>query len=373
MKRKIVCIGLCLLMILGVFGSFSKDLDEMQDKLEDTNSKISDLTNQKRKVLAETKSVKNELTTLDNRLNTAAEDIDSLNDEIAGIKNEKEAVEAELKKCEHNLAMQQMYFEERVRSMYKNKGISYLEVLLSSKNLMDFASRLEMVKKIADSDQILIASMKETRTAILAHQEALNKSELLFEATKNQLEVKKEELLVATREKQSHMKTLSQKVSEANKQLSELKKQSEAFRKEIVKLQSSEKYSGGDLIWPVLGHTRISSPYGMRLHPITKVRKLHTGIDIPAPSGTAISAANSGTVIASGYNRAYGKYTIIDHGGGISTLYAHQSRTYVKKGDKVKRGQKIGGVGTTGYSTGNHLHFEVRRNGNPENPMKWYK
>ena len=125
------------------------------------------------------------------------------------------------------------------------------------------------------------------------------------------------------------------------------------------------------MLWPVPGYTRITSQYGMRTHPITGIYKLHTGVDIGAPMGANFIAAADGTVIKAGYNNAYGNMVIIDHGGGIQTLYAHGSEILVQLGQTVKQGEAILKVGSTGYSTGPHAHFEVRINGNIVNPMEW--
>lgn len=375
MKKKILVVALmCFLVSLNGLSVFGESkLNEIKDKYKDSKSKINQLSNEKKKIAQQSKDVESQLQSLDKKIDTTANNITELNEELSRIEQDKEKIQQELSQCEQKLARQQAYFEERLRAMYKNQGVSYLEVLLSSKNLFDFSSRLEMVKKIADYDKKLVAEIKETRESIIVQQTALEKSEFIFSSTKKDLEVKKEELLIATREKQDRMKELSKQESEIEKRLEEQKRQSELFRKEILKYQSKAKYSGGTLAWPVPDHYKISSPYGMRKHPITRKYKMHTGIDIPASNGDTIIAANEGTVLSTGYNRAYGKYTIIDHGGGISTLYAHQSKIYVSQGEKIKKGQKIGAIGITGYSTGYHLHFEVRRNGNDENPMKWYK
>ena len=125
--------------------------------------------------------------------------------------------------------------------------------------------------------------------------------------------------------------------------------------------------------WPVSGHTRISSPFGYRIHPIFKVKKLHTGIDIPAPTGTSIGAAAAGTVVYCDWLGGYGKAIMVDHGGGILTLYGHNSALVVSEGDTVSRGQTIAKAGSTGNSTGPHLHFEVRKNGSYVDPMPWLR
>lgn len=125
--------------------------------------------------------------------------------------------------------------------------------------------------------------------------------------------------------------------------------------------------------WPVPGYSRISSPYGYRIHPIFKTKKLHTGIDIPAPTGTSIAAGSDGTVIYTGTLGGYGKAVMIDHGGGIVTLYAHNSSIVVSEGQSVKRGNTISKAGSTGYSTGPHLHFEVRKGGSYVDPLPWVR
>ncbi len=149
---------------------------------------------------------------------------------------------------------------------------------------------------------------------------------------------------------------------------------SKQLEEELKKLQEESKkikYAGGKMLWPAEKGTYISSYFGNRLHPIHKVWRMHNGIDIPAPGGSNIRAANSGTVIRATWDSGYGWYIIIDHGGGISTLYAHARELVAKAGDKVERGQVIAKVGTTGTSTGNHLHFEVRVNGTPVNPLNY--
>ncbi|WP_294586795.1 oligosaccharide flippase family protein, partial [uncultured Ruminococcus sp.] len=154
-------------------------------------------------------------------------------------------------------------------------------------------------------------------------------------------------------------KSIQEKIDEYNTRFAEINAEILAIARDGIDTQ----YIGGELAWPVPGYTRISSKYGMRTHPITGVYKLHTGVDISAPLGANFIAANDGIVTKAGYNSAYGNMVIIDHGGGVSTLYAHGSEILVQVGQVVKRGESILKVGSTGYSTGPHAHFEVRLNG----------
>lgn len=143
------------------------------------------------------------------------------------------------------------------------------------------------------------------------------------------------------------------------------------YEGKIRNLQSEGDYAGGHLILPTPGYTRVSSGFGYRIHPILHVKKLHTGIDIPVPSGTEIVSANAGTVIMAGFNDSYGNVVVVDHGGGIATLYAHNSKLLVRNGQEVKQGETISYSGSTGRSTGPHLHFEVRVDGKYIDPMNW--
>ncbi|HYE69164.1 MAG TPA: M23 family metallopeptidase, partial [Anaerovoracaceae bacterium] len=153
--------------------------------------------------------------------------------------------------------------------------------------------------------------------------------------------------------------------------IDEVNKTGTIFIETIRELQSEGEYAGGHLILPTPGFTRVSSAFGYRIHPTLHVRKLHTGIDIPVPTGTEVVAANSGKVILAGKNSSYGNVVVIDHGGGITTLYAHNSRLLVKVGQNVQQGEVISSSGNTGRSTGPHLHFEVRIDGEYKDPMNW--
>ncbi len=154
-------------------------------------------------------------------------------------------------------------------------------------------------------------------------------------------------------------------------QLDRLNEDAQKIKKILANLKLSEKYVGGVMTWPAPGYTRISSPFGNRMHPILKKMKLHTGVDIAVPANNTLVAAQAGTVIHSDWLGGYGKVIMIDHGGGIVTLYAHNNKLLVKVGETVTRGQAITKSGSTGRSTGPHLHFEVRVNGDYVDPMTY--
>ena len=174
--------------------------------------------------------------------------------------------------------------------------------------------------------------------------------------------------------RESFLEKLSDEEKELQSKIDEINTQYEEINKQILALAMQgidTQYIGGELAWPVPGYTRITSKYSMRVHPITGQYKLHTGVDIGAPMGADFIAANDGIVIKAGINTAYGNMVIIDHGGGVTTLYAHGSEILVELGQTVKRGDAILKVGSTGYSTGPHAHFEVRINGVTTDPLPY--
>ncbi|MDD4172545.1 MAG: peptidoglycan DD-metalloendopeptidase family protein, partial [Syntrophomonas sp.] len=223
---------------------------------------------------------------------------------------------------------------------------------------------------IIDQDQDLIDTIN-SRKKDLDNKKAdldVQKRELL--AAKAAREDKQQLLATQLNDKKVVLGSVQQekqKYAQAIREMEQASAQAEAM---ILRLQgkSGASIGTGSYTWPTPGYTNITSAYGMRYHPILKKNKLHTGIDIGAPSGARIVAADGGSVIFSGWLGAYGNAIIIDHGAGISTLYGHQSSRLVSVGAKVSKGQTIGKVGSTGWSTGPHLHFEVRKNGTPVNP-----
>jgi murein DD-endopeptidase MepM/ murein hydrolase activator NlpD len=259
--------------------------------------------------------------------------------------------------------------------MYISGELGYLEVLLGAKDFGDFITRLDVVKRIVDYDSNLFESYKQQRKLVEQKEKELAQMQIEAQNYKNQIISRQRELQLAMASREGLMRDLERQQKLYEQQEDELLKQSKQLEKVIQQLQAKSKikYSGGKLLWPVPSSSVITSPFGTRYHPILKQYRTHTGIDIAAQTGASILAAADGQVIFAGYYGGYGYAVIIDHGDGISTLYGHNSALLVKEGDTVKRGQVIAKAGSTGLSTGPHLHFEVRKNGVPVNPMDWLK
>lgn len=266
--------------------------------------------------------------------------------------------------------------KDRIRVMYENGSAGYLEVILTSQSLSDLLTRSDVVNSIIDSDNEKLGDLLEAREQIEAAKQKLVSSKQSLETKRSELITKQSTLESKQNEAEKLLSSLSAQVKENKENIAALEAEEEKVAKEIAQAAKEaagkHEYVGGSFAWPLKGYSRISSYFGMRTHPITGVYKLHTGIDIPAPKGTPITSANYGTVIRAKYSTAYGNYVMVDHGGGRVTLYAHMSKMSVKVGQEVAKGEKLGEVGTTGYSTGNHLHFEIIINGEYVNPLKYF-
>ena len=261
--------------------------------------------------------------------------------------------------------------------MYELGTTSYLSIILGSESLHDFISRVEIVRQMAEYDQKVIDQLKETKETIERETKAIQEKKDAQEKALDALE----DNISALKKKQSESDSL---IEGFNKKTAENIKAIEAAERAEAELQaeirqalansSNETFVGGQFLWPIPGYYTVTSPFGYRTHPTTGVYKLHTGVDIAGSkiSGKPILAANSGKVIKAGYNRGYGNYVVIDHGGGFSTLYGHASKLAVSAGQSVTRGDTIAYVGTSGYSTGYHLHFEIIENGEYKNPLSYF-
>jgi murein DD-endopeptidase MepM/ murein hydrolase activator NlpD len=279
-------------------------------------------------------------------------------------------VKADLKQTEEELAGHQEAMSQRLLALYEAGQPSYLEVVLNATSFEDFTNRAEFSRLMAQQDQNLLTWLVETEAKLQRQRETL--------------EVKQAEAAALTQEADRQKRIAERAEDEAQSLVAKYEKDQAAAEKMLAELDAAEKrlgrlireetrggsYGGtssGRYSLPVSG--TITSRYGYRVHPILGYRKFHNGVDIGAPAGTPIKACDDGKVIRAGWMGATGKTVIIDHGSGWSTSYGHCSSIYVRTGQVVTAGQTIAGVGTTGLSTGNHLHWMVYRNGTPVNPM----
>ena len=361
------------MFILSSVSAFGNSIDRLNEKIEEKNEQTKETSNQLSGVQKQHKSVIAQLKETEAQIEKVEKEIEDVKIKISDAEDNIFDTLEQLTEAENNILKNNDALSSRLSVMYKNGNIGYLEVLLSSRSFTEVLTNIDMIKRIINSDVELLKFMKEQRDIIESKkiQLEIKRSKLLV--LKNDVEGKQERLIVSRGNQDRLRKELLKDEQELKALLDRHQKDAERLEKELTKLLSAGEYVGGEMQWPAPGFERITSPFGYRIHPILKTRRMHSGIDIATPRGTTIVAATRGTVVFSGVLGGYGRTIIIDHGGGIMTLYAHNSRLLVKAGQKVLRGQRVALAGSTGMSTGPHLHFEVRKNTKVVDPIPWVK
>lgn len=370
-----------------VFGSSIKDLKE--DK-KGVNNQMEDAKKEIAEAQSKLNVLEDDLVIADRNYQEASEQLAEINRQLTVTEENLQVAEAELVVAEENYDRQYEDLKIRLRVMYEYGEVGYIEVLLGSKNISDFFTRIEYVNAIAGYDKEILDNLFALEQEIedKIAQIELDKQEI--EILQKQQVIKTEQLAQKQKEKETLIKAVETDIAKTEEKLAQLEKSSsdiEALIKAEEKKIAEEEarraaqsggntgsivnYTGGKLGWPVPGKSYISSGYYVRNSPITGKVEMHTGLDIPAPTGYNILAAESGKVITAGYVNGYGYTVVISHGGGLSTLYGHNSSLVVSVGDTVTRGQVIAKAGSTGMSTGPHCHFEVRVNGKHTDPRPY--
>ena len=317
------------------------------------------------------KQLQSEISNYETQIYDTQVEINTLTEELNATKERVTQVLAELDEIQLKLEEQNTALMSRLRTMYKQGDAGTISVLLGSSSMTELLTNVEMMKRITESDSELIAALESQYGVVTEKKDELVELKAELESKQADLDAKK----AALSDDMNTVASLKKKIEKNNAaleaQLDAMNAEADALKADILKLQSSGDYTGGVMGWPSRASKRITDVFGMRLHPVYGIWKMHTGIDIGAGGGTDILAAADGTIIRTAYSSGYGNYVMIDHGGGVVTLYAHSSKILVKVGDKVKRGDVIALVGTTGCSTGYHIHFEVRVNGSYKDPLEW--
>lgn len=300
-------------------------------------------------------------------------ELGDLEGRLGKTQQEIEQTSAQLTQAQQQLDRRQRLLDTRVRVMYELGTVSYLSVLFSATSFSDFVSRFELLKSIIQGDVELFQQVTQIRNEIAEKKRTLEQRRAELAGIKEQTESKRRDVQQVRLQVEAKKEATRQDLELIEQQEDRLQQISEALVSRIAQLQAQQrrKRNGGkiQMDWPVRGP--ITSPFGLRLHPILNKYKGHNGMDIGVPSGTPIKAAESGVVIHSGWIEGYGYTTIIDHGDGVSTLYAHSSKLLTRVNQSVAQGETVALVGSTGWSTGPHLHFEVRVNGQPQDPANW--
>ena len=319
---------------------------------------------------------------LDSQIKEIESNIKSTEEKIAKLNSETEEAKKEIQDLLNKIKDNEEALGQRLKVIDNNYSMGYIKVILSSTSLSDFFNNLYMVKEVIEQDRDLLKELEENKAIVEEKKKSLEDKtkeqenlKVSLESDNSKLEADKEEIENLKAELTKEEEDLESKIADII-----AKEEAAARAKEEAASNSQSSSSGGssssavitDGSWPVPGYSGNSSSYGWRIHPILGTKKFHTGLDIPAPKGTPVTSFDDGTVIYSGVQGSYGNTVMINHGNGVVTLYAHNSSLNVSVGQKVKKGQVIAKVGSTGRSTGPHSHFEVRVNGQHTNPLSYF-
>lgn len=339
---------------------------ELQSKLGQEDSKLTVLQDELTENLQEIQA-------LDSQIEQAKKEIEESSKKIDKLKIKNLHLEEKLKTAREKYNKQKDLLEARLVAMYESGEVQYLDVILSSSDIVEFLSNYLLIDEIITNDNNFLNEVKQKKQIIELASENLNDNIQKQKIIKENQEKNVKVLENIQKLRQKYIEKLTNEEKNIQNQIDTYKSEFQKVNKEILDIAISDglldNYVGGALIWPVPGYSQITSSYGMRTHPITGYYSLHTGVDIGAPMGADFVAANDGIVTKAYYNNAYGNMVMIDHGGGISTLYAHGSEILVNVGQPVKKNEPVLKIGSTGYSTGPHAHFEVRLNGNVTDPI----
>ncbi len=398
-RRKFLSAVLAVLLALVLIGSVMYPLISMVSaqavsarELEDLRKQADELAAQKKAKSAEIAELRDQRASivaqknkLDERISITLLQIENLNGQIAVLEDNIAEKEAEYQARLAEEEEQKALFRERVREMEENGEVSYISIVFEASSFSDLLSRIDSVTDIMNYDEWVVKQLEATQAVTLRAKASFEAGKQEAEMSKAELDEKKrqfeEELeeankLIAEVEedmygRQEEYEELERLEDEAAKEIDEMVAELERIEKERRSKEASV-LATGNYMWPSKDSTYVTSLFGNRLHPVYGYYRWHAGIDIGASYGTNIYAADGGSVVTSQYSSSYGNYVMIDHGNGNYTLYAHMSQRLVDVGDAVTKGSVIGLVGSTGVSTGPHIHFEIYQNGERVNPLNFF-
>ncbi len=378
MKKQISILLAFTLLLVPVYAD---TINDKKNQLSSAEQHIKD----KEQLLEERKqeraAIEAEIKEVDTKMVAIQDNIKELGDQLEQKKLEIEESEKELEAA--NIKKDEQYEATKARmvQMYKNQKVGYIQVVFSSNSFWEAINRLEYIRRISEKDNTLLDTYQAQIDYIEVQKEKIESEKSDLDLLQKKEISKKNELEEARAAKQVAIDKLESEEGKLAGEISKLEEISEQLEEDIKKLteemeaknknQIPTQYTGGTFTWPVPGYYRISSEYNPRTSPISGNYEFHTGIDIPAGYGEDVVAAGDGVVITAGWVNGYGNTVMISHGSGIVTLYGHNSSVVVSQGQTVSKGQVVAKIGSTGYSTGNHCHFEVRVNGSHTSPWPY--
>lgn len=398
--RKLTKLGLICVLLFGlVFTGMqmvyaaedsaekSKELEQLENERQQTldainglKDSIKDVQNDINNLKAEKTDIQKYINQLDLQMGNLSAQIGEfekkIDNKLADIESTKEELEDAKIACDEQYESMKM----RIQYIYENPSESLIEMLFTVDNITDLLNRAGYVASMSDYDRNMMNKLNDTRSEIEMKERTLEAELEELKMMQDELEAQKKKVNVSINSKKGELSAKNNELGDANaekgdyqKQLKEQERLLNQIEEQIAKAANPDAYTGSTtgFIWPCPGYTRISSYFGPRPQPTAGASTNHKGIDLAAPYGTAILASASGVVTTSTYSSSAGNYIVIAHGNGTSTVYMHCSSLLVSVGETVEQGKVIAKVGSTGYSTGNHLHFGVIKNGSYVNPLNY--
>lgn len=358
------------------------EIDAAQKEKKELKAGLTDVEKIKKSLVNSKNNLAVYVEELDAQVAAIQEKIETLIDQIAVKEQEIIETKEELQEAQETADTHYADMKERIQVLYEQGDMYYVEVLAASGSFGDFLNKLDYINQLSAYDNNKFEEYKSIVEYVTVCKNKLEAEEEVLNETKTTAEGEQAALEELISEKQKEIETYEKDISnkealireyeaEIAEQTAIIEELERAVEQARQDLWNQRVYDGGAFCWPAPQYTRISDDYGNRIHPITGQKQFHTGVDMAAPGGSPILAAYDGAVIQAAYNATMGNYIMIDHGNGLYTIYMHAQKLLVKPGDEVVRGQKIATVGTTGRSTGNHLHFSVRQNGTYISPWNF--
>lgn len=380
MKQAKLTAWLLLTVVAAGTVGFGASQDDIKIKINQTKKKLTETKQREKSVLNSMLKTQKELEEINNDLTQLNYSLSKTERNMTITQNQLKIAQSDLQRIKTEIGGREGVLERRLIAIYKYGYQSSLEVLFNSSNFAEFIARFEMVSEFVREDIQILKTLRDKKDYITRKQAeiSLKKQELeLQRNTYSNLQVRTKQQqkrqIAVLQDRQRELTVLRNDRKVLEESLDELERISREMEAQIREMQNKNRVAlgSGKFIWPLQSKGSISSYFGYRFHPILRKRKYHSGVDMAAPYGLSILAADSGVVVFAGWNNGYGKMVILDHGSGFSTVYGHCSIIQVRKGQTVTKGQTIAQVGSTGLSTGPHLHFEVRIKGVPQNPLKY--
>lgn len=364
-----------------------KDLQDAQDEKDNMEDTLSDIKNQKDDLEEAKSDLSDYVVELDGQLMSIQDKLLQLEVKVAEKEQEVTQIKQQLKEAEENETNQYVSMKQRIKFMYEKGNQTYLTMLFEAEDFSDMMNKAEYIEEISNYDRDMLVQYQDTKQAILLLKTQLEEEQSALKQAQEETTQKEGEMNDLITQKQEQIEDYEADIDNKEKAIKEYEAEIAAQNATIAALEAkiaqaqedvsgndagdAPIYSGGTFCWPAPSYTRISSEYGNRIHPTLGVTQFHNGLDMAAPHGSPILAAEGGVVIAASYNATMGNYIMINHGSGLYTIYMHASALYVSSGQTVSKGEKIAAIGSTGRSTGPHLHFSVRRNGSYVSPWNF--